>query len=172
MCGCSLRLVRIGLGIFYFILFFVCVLCGFVLGCSLGLSLLLLNFVVELVKFISDLRSIKFVWPLKRLTILLRGQNANLLKQIAKINTYIHTYIHTYIYIYIYIYTKKKIEKNLGPNYSSVTDCWIICSKHAYQYSYQSVVFYRSIYKLIFILYFKLQKLEFKKLIDNMIIDI
>ena len=114
MCGCSLKLVRIGLGIFYFILFFVCVLCGFVLGCSLGLSLLLLNFVVELVKFISDLRSIKFVWPLKRLTILLRGQNANLLKQIAKINTYIHTYIHTYIYIYIYT-LKKKLKKIWGP---------------------------------------------------------
>ena len=110
MCGCSLRLVRIGLGIFYFILFFVCVLCGFVLGCSLGLSLLLLNFVVELVKFISDLRSIKFVWPLKRLTILLRGQNANLLKQIAKINTYIHTYIHIYIYT-----LKKKLKKIWGP---------------------------------------------------------
>ena len=30
--------------------------------------------------------------------ILLKGQNANLLKQIAKINTYIHTYVRTYIY--------------------------------------------------------------------------
>ena len=29
--------------LFYFILFFVCVLCGFVLGCCLSLSLLLLN---------------------------------------------------------------------------------------------------------------------------------
>ena len=38
----------------------------------------------------------------------MRCQNANLLKQIAKMNTYIHTYIHTYIY------TKKKFEKNLG----------------------------------------------------------
>ena len=67
MCGCSLRLVRIGLGIFYFILFFVCVLCGFVLGCCLGLSLLLLNFVVELIKFILDFRSIKFFMAFKKI---------------------------------------------------------------------------------------------------------
>ena len=67
MFGCSLRLVRIGLGIFYFILFFVCVLCGFVLGCCLGLSLLLLNFVVELIKFILDFRSIKFFMAFKKI---------------------------------------------------------------------------------------------------------
>ena len=69
VCGCSLRLVRIGLGIFYFILFFVCVLHGFVLGCCLGLSLLLLNFVIELVKFISDFRSIKFFMALSLLLL-------------------------------------------------------------------------------------------------------
>ena len=58
--GCSLRLVRIDLEIFYFILFFVCVLPGFVLECCLDLSLLLVNFVVMLIKFISNFRSIKF----------------------------------------------------------------------------------------------------------------
>ena len=67
VCGCSLRLVRIGLGIFYFILFFVCVLRGFVLGCCLGLSLLLVNFVVKLVKFISNFRSIKFFIAFKKI---------------------------------------------------------------------------------------------------------
>ena len=67
VCGCSLRLVRIGLEIFYFILFFVCVLCGFVLGCCLGLSLLLINFVVKLVKFISNFRSIKFFIAFKKI---------------------------------------------------------------------------------------------------------
>ena len=69
MCGCSLRLVRIGLEIilFYFILFLVCVLCEFVLGCCLGLSLLLVNFVVELVKFISDFKSIKFFMAFRKI---------------------------------------------------------------------------------------------------------
>ena len=67
VCGCSLRLVRIGLGIFYFILFFVCVLRGFVLGCCLGLSLLLVNFFVKLVKFISNFRSIKIFIAFKNI---------------------------------------------------------------------------------------------------------
>ena len=67
VCGCSLRLDRIGLNIFYFILFFVCVLCGFVLGCCLGLSLLLINFFVKLVKFISNFRSIKFFIAFKKI---------------------------------------------------------------------------------------------------------
>ena len=65
--GCSLRLVRIGLEIFYFILFLVCILHGFVLGCCLGLSLLLVNFVVELVKYISDFRSINFFMAFKKI---------------------------------------------------------------------------------------------------------
>ena len=67
MCGCSLRLVRIGLGIFHFILFFVCVLHGFVLGCCLGLSLFLVNFFVKLVKFISNFRSIIFFITFKKI---------------------------------------------------------------------------------------------------------
>ena len=67
VCGCSLRLVRIGLRIFYFILFFVCVLCEFVLGCCLDLSLLLINFFVKLVKFISNFRSIKFFIAFKKI---------------------------------------------------------------------------------------------------------
>ena len=67
VCGCSLRLVRIGLRIFYFILFFVCVLCEFVLGCCLDLSLLLINFFVKLVKFISNFRSIKFFITFKKI---------------------------------------------------------------------------------------------------------
>ena len=67
VCECSLRLVRIGLGIFYFILFFVCVLHGFVLGCCLDLSLLLVNFVLELVKFISYFKSIKFFIAFKKI---------------------------------------------------------------------------------------------------------
>ena len=67
VCGCSLRLVRIGSGIFYFILFFVCVLREFVLGCCLGLSLLLVNFVVKLVEFISNFRSIKFFIAFKKI---------------------------------------------------------------------------------------------------------
>ena len=59
----------------------------------------MLNFVfVQLLKFISDFKSINFLWHLKISIILLRGQNVNLLKQIAKINTYIHTYVRTYIY--------------------------------------------------------------------------
>ena len=69
----SLRLVRISLEFFYFILFFVCVLRGFVLGCCLGLSLLLVNFVVELVKFIFDFRLINFFIAFKISIILLRG---------------------------------------------------------------------------------------------------
>ena len=67
VCGCSLRLVRIGLRIFYFILFFVCVLCEFVLGCCLGLNLLLVDFFVKLVKFISNFRSIKFFIAFKKI---------------------------------------------------------------------------------------------------------
>ena len=67
VCGCLLRLVIIGLKSFYFILFFVCVLCGFVLGCCLGLSLLLINFVVKIVKFISNFRSIKFFIAFKKI---------------------------------------------------------------------------------------------------------
>ena len=67
VCGCSLRLVRIGLRIFYFILFFVCVLRRFVWGCCLGLSLLLVNFVVKLVKFISNFRSIKIFIAFKKI---------------------------------------------------------------------------------------------------------
>ena len=67
VCGCSLRLVRIGLGIFYFILFFVCVLCGFVLGYCLALSLSFVNFVVKLVEFISNFRSIKFFIAFKKI---------------------------------------------------------------------------------------------------------
>ena len=67
VCGCSLQLVRIGLGIFYFILFFVCVLCDFVLECCLGLSLLLVNFFVKLVKFISNFRSINFFIAFKKI---------------------------------------------------------------------------------------------------------
>ena len=67
VCGCSLQQVRIGLGIFYFILFFVCVLCEFVLGYCLGLSLLLVNFFVKLVKFISNFRSIKFFITFKKI---------------------------------------------------------------------------------------------------------
>ena len=89
MCvECSLRLVRIGLGIFYFILFyFLFVLLEFVLG----LSLLLVNFVVEFVKFISDFRLIKFFIAFKNINNIVEGgQSANLLKQTAKINTYIY----------------------------------------------------------------------------------
>ena len=67
VCGCSLRLVRIGLRIFYFILFFVCVLCEFVLGCCLSLSLLLVNFFVKLVKFISNFISIQFFIAFKKI---------------------------------------------------------------------------------------------------------
>ena len=70
---CSLRLVRIGLGIFYFILFFVCVWRGFVLGCYLDLSLLLVNFVVKLVKFISDFRSIKIFIAFKKINNIAEG---------------------------------------------------------------------------------------------------
>ena len=73
VCGCSLRLVRIGLEIFYFILFFVCVLRGFVLGCCLGLSLLLVNFIVMLVKFISNFRSIKFFIAFKKINNIVEG---------------------------------------------------------------------------------------------------
>ena len=73
VCGCSLRPVRIGLGIFYFILFFVCVWRGFVLGCYLDLSLLLVNFVVELVKFISDFRSIKIFIAFKKINNIAEG---------------------------------------------------------------------------------------------------
>ena len=73
MCGCSLRLLRIGLGIFYFILFFVCVLHGFVLGCCLGFNLLFVNFVVELVKFISDFRSIQFFIAFKKIKNIVEG---------------------------------------------------------------------------------------------------
>ena len=69
----SLRLVRIGLGIFYFILFFVCVWRGFVLGCYLNLSLLLVNFVVELVKFISYVRSIKNFIAFKKINNIAEG---------------------------------------------------------------------------------------------------
>ena len=57
----GVHLVRIGLGIFYFILFFVCVLCE---GCCLGLSLLLVTFFVKLVKFISNFRSNKNFYSL------------------------------------------------------------------------------------------------------------
>ena len=67
VCGRSLQLVRIDLGIFYFILFFVCVLCEFVLGCCLGLNLLLVDFFVKLVKFISNFRSIKFFIAFKNI---------------------------------------------------------------------------------------------------------
>ena len=67
VCGRSLQLVRIGLGIFYFILFFVCVLHGFVLGCCLGLNLLLVDFFVKLDKFISNFRSIKFFIAFKKI---------------------------------------------------------------------------------------------------------
>ena len=67
VCGCSLRLVRIGLGLFYFILFFVCVLRGFILGRCLGLNLLLVIFFVKLVKFISNFRSINFFLTFKKI---------------------------------------------------------------------------------------------------------
>ena len=73
VCGCSLKLVRIGLGLFYFILFFVCVLRGFVLRCCLGLSLLLVNFFVKLVKFISDFRSIKIFIAFKKINNIAEG---------------------------------------------------------------------------------------------------
>ena len=73
VCECSLRLVRIVLGIFYFILFFVCVLRGFVLECYLDLSLLLVNFVIELVKFILDFRSIKFFIAFKKINNIVEG---------------------------------------------------------------------------------------------------
>ena len=74
VCECSLRLVRIGLRIFYFILFyFLFVLLEFVLGCYLGLSLLLVNFVVELVKFISDFRLIKFFIAFKNINNIVEG---------------------------------------------------------------------------------------------------
>ena len=68
---CSLRLVRINSGIIY--LFFVCVLCGFISGCCLGLSLLLVNFVVELVKFILDLKSIKNFIAFKKINNIVEG---------------------------------------------------------------------------------------------------
>ena len=42
------------------------------MGCCLGLSLLLVNFVVEFVKFISDFRLIKFFIAYKISIILLR----------------------------------------------------------------------------------------------------
>ena len=73
VCGCSLQQVRIGLGIFYFILFFVCVLCEFVLGCYLDLNLLLVDFFVKLVKFISDFRSIKIFIAFKKINNITEG---------------------------------------------------------------------------------------------------
>ena len=80
VCGCSLRLVRIDLGIFYFILFFVCVLRGFVLGCCLGLSLLLVTFVVKLVKFIANFRSIKFFIAFKKIDNIVEGSNCKFIE--------------------------------------------------------------------------------------------
>ena len=56
VCRYSLRLVRIGLRIILFYYYFFCVLCGFVIRCCLGLSLLLVNFIIKLVKFISYFR--------------------------------------------------------------------------------------------------------------------
>ena len=56
MCRCLLRLERIGLGIYF--IFCLC-LAWVCFGVLFGLKLLV-NFVVELVKFISDFRSIKF----------------------------------------------------------------------------------------------------------------
>ena len=80
VCGCSLRLVRIGLEIFYFILFFVCVLCGFVLGCYLGISLLLINFIVKLVKFISNFRLIKFFIAFKKINNIVERAKCKFIK--------------------------------------------------------------------------------------------
>ena len=51
---------------------------------------------MSLLNLFQILNQWNFLWHLKRSIILLRGQNANLLKQIAKINTYIHTYIYIY----------------------------------------------------------------------------
>ena len=94
MCRCSLRLIRIGLGIFYFILFFVCVLCGFVLGYYLGLSLLLINFVIEFVKFIIYFKSIKNFIAFKKIDNIVERANCKFIKINSKINTY-NIYIHT-----------------------------------------------------------------------------
>ena len=71
-----------------------------------------------------------------------------------------------YIYIYIYIY-KGWVQITLGVTLSNVHVPCSICS----QYACQLDVIYYSIYKLIFMHYFKLQKLEFKQLIDDITID-
>ena len=73
VCECSLRIVRISLGIFFLFFYFLFVLFEFVLGCCLGLSLLLVNFVVELVKFILDLKSIKNFIAFKKINNIVEG---------------------------------------------------------------------------------------------------
>ena len=83
VCGYSLRLVRIGLGIFYFILFFVCFLRGFVLSCCLGLNLLLVNFIVELVKFILDFRLIKNFMAFKKINNIVERAKCKFIDEMA-----------------------------------------------------------------------------------------
>ena len=64
-----------------FILFyFLFVLCGFVLGCCLGLSLLLVNFFVKLVKFISNFRSIKFFIAFKKINNIVERANCKFIE--------------------------------------------------------------------------------------------
>ena len=80
MCGCSLKLIRISLRFFYFILFFVCVLHEFVLGCCLSWSLLLVNFIFELVKFISYFLSIKFLITFKKINNFVEGSKCKFIE--------------------------------------------------------------------------------------------
>ena len=100
MCRCLLRLERIGLGIYF--IFCLC-LAWVCFGVLFGLKLLV-NFVVELVKFISDFRSIKFFIAFRKINnIVERGKVQIYWNKLLKL-----------IHIYIYIYTLKKIEKLWG----------------------------------------------------------
>ena len=71
-----------------------------------------------------------------------------------------------YIYIYIYI-NKGWVQVTLAVTLSNVQVPCSICSRYACQLD----VIYHLIYKLIFIHYFKLQKLEFKQLINDITIN-
>ena len=64
------------------------------MGYCLGLSLLLINFVIEFVKFILYFKSIKNFIAFKKIDNIVERANCKFIKINSKINTY-NIYIHT-----------------------------------------------------------------------------
>ena len=76
----SLWLIRIGLGVFLFYFIFCLCLACVCFRLLFGLKLLLVNFVVGLVKFILEFRTIKFFIAFKKINNIVEGSNCKFIE--------------------------------------------------------------------------------------------